>query len=242
MAVLIVGVFSFDGLFGTANSNTGVGSPEPYSQAFGPASAQAASATGGPWTIVAAEGIGTPSTVSQSNAEQLVEGDCTFTPAPNSPGTITVSSTSNSATAGEVSSWFFFAINASQDGVLVIESSGGSAAAWGTVTGSGPDCADEFTGLAPVNSTDVLDSTTVAAAFNVGGGSSFLANNSVGLQLFILFGATASTSVPTVPAWDVIYSTCAFASTGGNGTQYTAAYLATTGELFEGPTAESTSC
>ncbi|MCI4335463.1 MAG: hypothetical protein L3K04_07560, partial [Thermoplasmata archaeon] len=159
-----------------------------FDSAFQPGVLAGIAAPGGPWTIVAAEGLGLTSGLTGVNAGSVVGGGCTVTPAPGSPAVITVLGTPSNASAGEVAQWFFFAINASHASVLMISVTASSSAP--IEVGTGSTCLSTFTSYAPINASAVLDSTAAVQDFNAEGGTAWAQNHTVLTRLFALVSAT----------------------------------------------------
>jgi hypothetical protein len=235
VAIVIVGVLALSGVFSTSGgSSTGV--TESYASAVGPAGTAAGSAPDGPWTIVAAVGVGIPSSTSESNTAGLIGTGCTFTPETGTPTTLTIPGTASDAPVGTFALWVFFATNGLANTTLLVVVVGTSAGAIGVATGS---CVSDFNGLSAISATDV-NSTTIGASFDSASGSAFLSGNAVMTKLFLLIGASADTA--NRPVWEAEYSTCAFDATGGTGTEDYAFYYADTGTLVEGPITTSVNC
>lgn len=215
-----------------------MGTPAAFSQAVSVAAAEGQNASGGPWTIVAAEGLGVGSGGSQANAEFVGSGGCTFTPVAGGASLVTVLGTPLGATPGEVATWVFLAKNASLNVILMGEVNDGQASLGVFVTGC--SWVGTFASLGVVSGASDIDSTTVATDFDENGGSSFLLNHTVSTQLFVVVGGSSSTD--GVAAWEVMYSTCSLFASGGNGTWLSGYYNAETGSVIQSPTLSSGAC
>jgi len=238
VAVVVIAIFVL--MIGSNSSgvNATVGTPVPYSQAVATGISGALSASGGPWTLVAAEGLGIPGGVTSPNLDSIGQSGCVYTPSPGAPTTVSFPGTPSNASAGELSTWIFFAKNTAASAILLIEVSDGSATP--LVTATGASCVGTFTGLGAINATGVLDSPAIASELNQGGGATFLQNHTGATEVFILLGGESETSGN--PTWTLLYSTCGFAATSGSGTEITANYYAVTGTGLSGPTTEAQSC
>jgi hypothetical protein len=239
VVVVVIALLAVLGVFNSSSPASGpMGSPLPYSQAIGPAQTSANTTQGGPWTIVAAEGIGIANGISSTNSEGVVGGSCTFTPVADSPSEVTIPGTPGNATGGSVAFWIFFATQTNSSAILLLSVTANAILPWGTITGS--ECSHAFGDLGGISNQRLIDSTTAAADLDSNGGTAFLSNHTGVSQEFILFGAEEATS--NVAAWDVTYTTCGLTATSGSGYEITAAFLATTGAIFEGPTSEAITC
>lgn len=237
--VAVVGVLALGGVFNSRSSSSGLfATPASFAQAFPAAFSEGRNASGGPWSIVAAEGLGLPFGISAANSATIGGTNCTFTPVADSPSQVTFYGTPSNAPAGEVGTWIFYTDNASLDGILLIQVSDGSAVPLALATGS--TCISTFTKLETVDATSVVDSTTIASELNQGGGSAFLQNNSGATQVFVLLGASSATL--GLAAWYASYTTCPLTATSGTGIAITAGFWATSGNLLSGPTTASSTC
>lgn len=239
VAVVILAIFVL--LMGS-NSSTGGSIPDgpstTYVQAVPLAISEGQAAVGGPWTVVAAEGVGVSNGISQPDLDSVGNSGCTYTPSPGSPSTVTFPGTASNSTPGAVATWVFFAKDLSLDSILLIEVSDGSAVPLVTATGS--SCVATFTDLGAINATSVVDSSTIASQLNQGGGTAFLENHTGAGQVLVLLGESAATGGNSI--WYLSYTTCPFTATSGTGFEITATYYAATGTTFTGPTAGSQSC
>jgi len=237
--IVVVAVLALAGVFSPGSSGSGsTGTPAPFSSAVPAAISAAQAAPGGPWTVVAAEGVAVASEVPATNESTIGGGGCTYTPVSGEPSQVSIPATPHGATAGEVSVWVFFAKNASSNSLLFLSVLNGQATALGVVSG----CAavTDFVGLGAISASGVLDSTTVASDFNQNGGGAFLENNSWQVQLFILIGPSADTGGAAV--WDIMYSTCGLTSIGGAGAWISGFYYASSGSAVTPPAPGSGTC
>ena len=240
VGVVIATLFEAGGFNSNSSGSERVGIPVDYSAAVPLAAQYGQSASGGPWTVVAAEGIGVPTGITQPNTRFLAENGCTFSPAPGGTESVSVLATPSNATPGKVASWIFFATNASLNVVLLILVNEGTASALVLVTG----CSEvaNIAGLSAVSAQSVVDSTTVASEFDQSaGGASFLANHTSAVQLFSLIGPSASPS-GSPGGWSIFYTSCGLTPTGGSGSWIQAGYDANSGALLGGPSAGSGAC
>jgi hypothetical protein len=238
--IVVLAALALSGAFNSSSSggSSSTATPVAYSTAIPLATTAAQSAAGGPWTIVAAEGIGVPSTVSQTNVTSIGGSGCTFTPAPGRTSDVSIPGTPSATTAGKLSVWVFFAKNSSQDVILLISVVNGDAAP--LVSVSGCSTVSVFAGLDSIATANVVDSTTVASTFDANGGSTFLANGTWQIQLFILLGGATDTG--GTPWWDLHYSTCAITATSGPGSEIMGVYDANSGADITPPQTTSTTC
>jgi len=237
-AIVVLAVLLLSNPFQSSGSSVGAGTPVPYSQAVPVAIAKGQGAPGGPWTIVAATGIGVASGISDSSPASFSGSGCTFSTPSGGSTVTTVLGTPSNATPGEVSSWVFFAKNASSNAILLLDVSDGQASLWALV--SGCSGVSTFTGMSGISASGVVDSTTVAAAFNAAGGSAFLSNHTSVTHFFFLLVASSATEGTSF--WEVSYTTCALTATGGSGSSLIGVYNAVSGSLFDGPTATQETC
>ncbi|MCI4343176.1 MAG: hypothetical protein L3J92_03550 [Thermoplasmata archaeon] len=238
VAVVVIAIFVLMIGSNSGGSNPNFGTPAPYSQAIVTGTSGALSASGGPWTIVAAEGLGLSGGITSPNLDSIGQSGCDYTPSPGAPTTVSFPGTPSNASAGELSTWIFFAKNTAASAILLIEVSDGSATP--LVTATGASCITTFTSLGAINATGVLDSPAIASELNQGGGATFLQNHTGATEVFILLGGDSATSGN--PTWTLLYSTCAFTATSGSGTEITANYYAVTGTGLSGPTTQAQSC
>ncbi|HTT73724.1 MAG TPA: hypothetical protein VMG99_06220 [Thermoplasmata archaeon] len=221
VAVAVLAALAVSGVFSASSSSNGTGPVASYDQAFPTGAATASAAPGGPWTIVAAIGLGIPSSITSANsADTEVGSGCTFTPVAGSPSTFTIYGSPSSAAPGAVGAWVFVALNGSSGSIVMIAVSGGTGTA--LVVGSGSACTSEFSPLAAIDVATGVDSTTIAASFNANGGGAFLSANAGATQEFVLLGA--GSGYPA--AWAVIYSTCGLTQTSGTGNEIEGSYYA----------------
>ncbi len=240
VAVIVLAILFATGAF---SSHTGgpsgpFGPPLAYGQVDSLAHGAAANASGGPWVIVGAEGIGVSSAVGGGNAAATLSGGCTSTPIAGSPSSYTLDATPSDATPGEVAGWIFIAKNPSASSILMIAVNATAAVPLGLV--SGCSLVTQLDAMASVTGLAVVNETVVVATFDQAGGSSFLTGQSIGIQAFVLFGSSSLTLGQAV--WMVLYSTCSPTATGGTGTALVGMYSATTGVSIAPPTEESESC
>ncbi len=235
--VIVLAVLFVTGAF-SSHASGPTGTPLAYSQALSPAQSVSVNETGGPWTLVAAEGIGVKSAVSAPNIAGTVGSGCTSSLATGAPASYTMDATPSSATPGEVAAWVFIAANPSNDTLLLIGVNASSAVPLGLV--SNCSSISEFTGMGPIVGLTVVNATVVAASFNLNGGSSFLRSTSVSYQAFVLFGNSSLFNGEAL--WVVLYSTCSLTATSGTGTLLAATYTATTGANLTSPTQEPEDC
>jgi hypothetical protein len=237
-AVVLLALFAL-GLFGGSSSpsSSPSGAPLSFESAFGRGESEARAATGSPWTVVAAEGLGIASGVSGWNLGTVLGGGCSVSPAPGAPAVISLLGTPSNATSGEVAEWLFFATNASDSAVLMIAVTASSSAPISIGTGS--SCLGTFLAFPALNGSAVVDSTVAARAFDSGGGAAWAQNHSVLSRTFVLAGSAAE---PGVFVWVVSYSTCNFATSGGSGLELTGGIDASSGALLGSPAQSATSC
>lgn len=235
--MVVVAVLFLAGVFNSPGSSSiGTGPAVPFSAAVGVASSQGSNTTGGPWTVVAAIGIGVSIGVSQPNSEYVGSSGCTFTPVRGGSAQVTVLGTPANSTAGEVATWMFMEKNASGNVILMSTVSNDALTLDVLVTGC--SSVETFAAYSPVSASADVDSTIVASSFDANGGSSFLANHAVVTETFILIGASSSTP----GAWEVQYSTCPLAISVGSGTWISGYYYASSGAVLSGPTTGSGPC
>jgi len=238
-AVVVLAVLAFSGVFNASSSGSGANdTPVAYSAVAALSSTAGQSIPGGPWNVVAAEGIGVPNEISQTSPEAIGGGKCTYSTVDGSPTNVSIPATPSGTTPGKAAVWVFFAKNASLDSVLLISVVGGTVAPLTLVTGC-PFVSD-FTDLNTIASVSVVDSTAVASEFDQAGGDSFLGNHTLGVQLFILIGGSTFTGGSAV--WDLEYSTCVVAAASGPGSWVTADYYAGTGVAIKAPSTVAGTC
>ena len=236
-AVVVVAVLVFAGVFNShGSSSVSNGTPAAFSSAVDVASSQGSTTTGAPWTVVAADGIGIPSGLTEPNWEFVGSSGCTFTPVPGGSTQVTILGTPANSSAGEVATWVFFEKNASANVILLSTVSDGTLSPLVLVTGC--STVGTFAALSAISSSVDVDSTNVAATFNENGGSSFLASHPGATQSFILIGGSSGNP----GAWDVEYTTCTLTASGGSGTWLSGFYYANNGNVLTNPTPGSGSC
>lgn len=233
LVLLVSGVLNLGG-----SSGSGVGTPVPYSQAVPVAIREGQNATGGPWTVVVAEGLGIPSSVSQVSPASATGNGCTFTNPPGASGVVSIDGTASSAAPGTVATWVFFAKNVSANVILLISVSNGQASPISLVTGC--TFVSEFSNVDPISATGVVDSPAIASSFNSAGGAGFLKNNSGATEFFLLYGADPAESSSSF--WGVEYDTCALTATSGTGSLFEGSFDATSGATIGPPTLSPTDC
>lgn len=232
-ALLFAGVFKSGG-----GGSAGMGTAVTFAQAVPVAASEGQTAVGGPWTIVAAIGIGVSSGVTQTSPATFSGSGCTYSTPSGASSVASVLGTPSNATAGAVATWVFLAKNASANVTLMVEVSNGQASLWAFVTGCSG--VSTFASMGSIAAGGVVDSSAVATEFNANGGSAFLKNATSVTQFFILLGASTATSGSAF--WEVSYSTCSLLATSGTGSDLVALYYATSGSVFSGPTASQVTC
>lgn len=239
--VVVLALLFLSGLFNShgSTSSTPAGTPVPFSEAVPVAITGGEGFSGGPWTIVAAEGIGLKNGVSGPSPASFTSNACTFSTPSGAPASYAVLATPANATAGDVAAWIFFGKNASLNTVLLIEVSNGVAIPMILMSG----CASEvslFASATAISASSVVDSTDVASELDANGGSTFLSNGTVESQLFILIGGSSSTGGQ--PVWEVSYSTCALTASSGTGSTLAGYYYATSGTPLMAPSETTVTC
>jgi hypothetical protein len=237
VAIVVVAVLALAGVFkpSTAGGQGVTGTPLSYNQAAPSGTEGVQNQSGGPWTLIAAEGLGLTSSSSGTNAAGFVDSGCTGNPAPGSPSSTTLPATPTGSAAGTVAVWFFLAEDSSDQLLIYVVT---QAANYPLVIVAG-SCTSEFSSLASIAGLAVLNSTVVASTALSSGGSAFLASQTGALQVFVLLGAGVSGS--TVPYWAVEYDTCGLSSSG-TGTVFIGLYNADTGVAVTAATTESINC
>jgi len=238
-AVVVFAVLFLTGGFGSGGgSSVPTGTPMSYTQALPVAIAEGQSASGGPWTVVAGEGVGVSTGISGPAPTAFTGSGCTFRAPPGAPASTTVPGTPGNATPGTVAAWVFFATNASMSVVLLILVTDLTASLLDLVSG----CSDvsTFTEMGAVTTSNVVDSTAIASELDAAGGASFLANHTVVTHLFVLLGPSAALGGNAY--WEAIYSTCQPTAVGGSGTEFSGTYYAASGSVFTSPTTTQIIC
>ncbi len=234
---VVLAVLFFAGVFNSSGSGAVPnGTPSAFSSAVAVAATEGQSAPGGPWTIVAGDGIGIPNGITQPNWEFVGSSGCTFTPVPSGSSQVTILGTPSSATPGQVATWIFFERNATQQAILLAAVSNGQAEP--LILVSGCSTVSDFASMDAVSATADADSTSVAATFDTLGGSTFSTSHPGATQEFIIIGGTATTP----GAWEVTYSTCSLTTTGGAGSWLSGYFYASNGNVLTGPTSGSGNC
>lgn len=234
---VVLAVLFFAGVFSPSKSSSVPdGTPSAFSTAVAVAATEGQSAIGGPWTIVAGDGIGISNGLTQPNWEFVGSSGCTFTPIPGGSSQVTILGTPSSASPGQVATWIFFERNASQQAILLAAVNNGQAEP--LILVSGCSTVGTFASLGALSATADVDSTTVAASFDTSGGSSFLTSHPGATQQFIIVGGTSGNP----GAWEVTYSTCTLPATGGTGSWLSGYYYANTGNVLTSPTSGSGNC
>lgn len=216
-----------------ANGPAGTPTPGAYEGTRGSAQSVADGAPGGPWTLyvavgVAARGTGSEAVANVSQAiSALGRSTCFFTPAASSslvvPGVGNVSS-------GVASAWVYFFSNVSGS-ILLVSVVNAAATLEGTLSGSG--CSFASTGVSPIPSSGLIDSTTASADAGGAGGWAFLANHPQSNATFVLIGGVTSGGVSSGPTWVVGFDSCARSGRGPTtAPSFLALISATTGSVL----------
>jgi hypothetical protein len=237
IAVVVVVALALAGVFstGSGNGQGTTGTPLYYGQVATEGADGVQNESGGPWSLVAAEGFGLTTSTSGATAAGSLDNGCTANPAPGSPSTATLPATPTGSTPGAEAAWLFLATNPSGEVLLYVVTQSASYPLF-LVSGS---CTTDFGGLTTIAGLSVVNSTTVAGIANENGGSAFLSSNPGALVILALLGSGLGGS--QVPYWAVEYNSCGL-STSGTGTLLIAVYDAEDGSTVSGPTSEATEC
>lgn len=240
VVVIVLAIVLATGMFSPHSGGpTGPeGPPLSYVQVVSAALSVGATEAGGPWTLVVAEGIGLTNAVSAPNLGGTFGSGCSASLVSGAPTTYTVDATPSNAIPGEVSGWLFIAANAYTGALLMIGVNASSAVPLGLI--SGCSTVSQFLTMGTITGLPVVNETAVAASFDQQGGTSFLADHTVGYRAFVLLGSSSQYNGQAV--WAVIYTTCVVLASGGTGTSIVAAYTAATGVSIVPPTQEATTC
>jgi hypothetical protein len=236
VVLVLVAVLALAGVFSPSSNSQGVtGAPIYYSQAASPGAATTQNESGGPWTLVAAEGVVLSASASGSNVAGSIGSGCNAAPAPGSPSSATIPATPTGSPAGAAAAWMFLAVSPSNSLLFVIVT---QSSAFPLIVATG-SCVSDYAKLSSIVGLTVVNSTVVANSANSAGGSAFLSSNSGALQLFGLFGPGLASY--TYPVWAVEYNSCGL-STAGSGTQFLGVYDALDGTVLISPSPEATGC
>jgi hypothetical protein len=218
-------------------------SPRSFSSSRGAAQSTADGSSGGPWTLLLALGFATSSTYSgnvsnlTSVAGSVSGTQCTFSPSPGAPTSLQSGGVGN-VSQGVAGTWLYLYTN-STGAVLLVGTIGGSTSAIGTLTGAGCNLASS--GLLPIPSTGIVDSTTAASAAASAGGSTFLAAHPQANATFILTGGITIGGTTIGPSWLVEYLACSLSGSGpATAPLFEAVISATSGGLLEAQTTTAT--
>jgi hypothetical protein len=232
IVVLVVAVLFLGGVFKTGGTTANVvGAATDYSSAEPQAQGASSSTSGGPWTLIAAEGLNMSSSISNPDYGGLSGGSgCSYTAVTGAPSNVVFPATASTATPGTAATWIFISDNSAGDLLFVLTAQGTSTA----IVEGNAQCGAGFSGSTGLSGKTVADSTTIATTANSDGGSSFLASHPGATELFVLVSASS------VTGWEVSYSTCAFAASG-SGTTWTALFNAT-GSVLEPGSSTTGAC
>ncbi len=236
-SVVLIGVLALAGVF-SPSSGTGpgvVGTPLYYAQAEPLGSSGVANQTGGPWTVVAAEGVGLSASASGSNVAGTLGSGCSASPAPGAPSSTTIPATPSNSNSGAVAAWLFLAAGPSGQLLFYVVTVASDYPLM-IVTGS---CTSEFSSLVTISGISVVNASGLVASVNAAGGTTFLSENPNSLVALVLFGAGLDGS--SDPYWAIEYNSCG-TSTSGTGTLFIEGFDASTGTALSSPTTESTNC
>lgn len=234
IAAVVVAVIVVVAVLALSGALSGGGAPTAtdYNTAIAASNAAMGRYPGGPWTPVWAVGIAVPQPVSLSGATfQAGLFVCSEVSTINAPSTVTITSTSNSASSGTVSYWLmYYEAEASGTSVLV-EDAGNST----VLMYSGTGCSElvDFGNIsgAVVNSPAAVNTT------DANGGSNFSATHDVKTKIFELIAPGGF-----FDEWAIAYSTCALSASGsgiaGEGTEFIASVSATNGTFLGSSTLE----
>ncbi len=228
VAVMVLGVMGYSILrHASATAPTVLGTPLAYSQTVGPTQSALASQSGGPWNPAAVLGIA--SSESPSGAGGIVSG-CTE---PWVNGTFEVApATPSNATAGKVSTWLVISENSGGVILMTLVSELTSTVIASNLAELQGSCVSAYTGHGAL-ANPVVDSTAVAGSANANGGAGFLSANPGATRAFLLVGGL----------WMVIYTTCdMYQPSAGPGSEFLAAYNATTGSTSLSGQSGPTTC
>jgi hypothetical protein len=242
---LVVLAIAFDGLIpgvhvpgGKGGAGAGPSGAVPFSVARVDAVQAASSAHGGPWSVALAAAIDsvTPFKVPALASSNLSGSGCAYTPGP-AAGTISVGASTGGIGSGASPFWLFELSNSSA-AVLLVLVQNGSAAIYGSLSGS--SCESGLASSSTLPST-VIDSSTAIQDANSAGGAAFLsahpdANASLGIV------SESASSFLTLPAtWAIIYSDCSVtASASTRGQEFVALIGAVNGTLETADTTTTT--
>jgi hypothetical protein len=239
VVIVVLAALALTGVFGPGGGGTAPsGPPVPYSAAAPLAPSATYGVPDGPWSLVAAEGVGIAAPAPQTNLTSIGADGCTFTAVPGGETEVSVPATPSGAPPGEFAVWVFFAKNPSQSAVLMVAVGGGASRPLALISGCG--VVSDFSMLGTLPASGLVDSTTIAAEFDQQGGTSFLQNETLGLEYFLLIAGFAGTG--NTPVWDVTYSTCTLTSHGVPGSSLSGDYLATNGTVVTPPRTTPGTC
>ena len=205
IALVVAGLYATGHLpFGPGSSGSSSTATSSYSLAATSGASVANAASGGPWTLLLAEGLDVTS--SYTNRTPGGSG-CTLT---GGSGTLSFAAYGGNYSNGQLSNWYLIYVNAGATSALAVVVSGGHASELGV--GQGSSCLANLS-LIKAESGTVLDSTQIA--------STLLATSEV--DSFTEKYATANaqyvlvTTVAGGSQWLVTYSGCPIAGYGGGG-------------------------
>lgn len=224
-AVVVLAVF---GVFATPH--TVYGSPFSFASFYVPATSSGTSAPGGPWTPVVALGVAVSSDERGTlGTEGLGGGNCS--PVWTANSTPELLATPSNALPGEVSAWFLFSTDAAGNALLTIATNTTGSVQAVALAAVPEACLVGIGGYEPLNDS-IVDSPEAAATVDRAGGLSFLSAHSGATQEFL-----AADNI-----WTVVYSTCPFSGSAGNGAEFLASVSALSGALIQAQTFASVPC
>ncbi|MCI4337179.1 MAG: hypothetical protein L3K17_08345 [Thermoplasmata archaeon] len=233
--ILASGLLGALPLFPKSPSPAGTARTNPATSTFAAGRALGASAagnqSGGPWALIAAEGVTAPAAAADPTAtvtDALSSTGCPFTPATSAPGGIWIAA-SSAVGSGATDAWYFLYKDPTGTSLLLIGESNGSTADFGSY--SGTSCSGELGSLLPIPPS-VVDSSAAVSAASAAGGATFLAGEPNAFVAMMLSGGRSVRGPANDPSWTIAYENCPLSSTSSaTGAMFTAEIDANTSTI-----------
>jgi hypothetical protein len=218
--VVVLGViFSLvaAGVFSSGGGSSG-GSTPTFLTAYAVAQPSANKVAGGPWDLVAAAGVDSPTSVT-TNVSTATSTNCVFSAVPGGtiPSSVTIPAFHGQLSSGGSPFWGMIFVNRASQQVLLVGVQNGTPQALAIGTGS---CVQTFGNFTNVPS-GIVDSSTAASAAWGDGGSAFVGahgNLTLTLEMGLIGGGTLL-GIPIGATWLISISPCGFSGSGPAGTQ-----------------------
>jgi len=245
VVALIVFAIGYEGMIPGVHIPGGKGGPGPgasgavaFSTARVAADRTAGSAAGGPWSVALAVALDSVSAfrVPAIASSNLSSSGCVYTPGP-AAGALSVGAASGGIDGGTSPFWLFELSNASA-AVLLVLVQNGSAAIYGSLSGSACESGLPSSSTLPAT---VVDSTTAVSDANAAGGAAFLKAHPLANATFGIIAGIPAVFASLPASWGIIYSDCSLSeSTSTSGQEFVALIDAVNGTVETSDTTTAT--